>query len=297
MNHSCEFRYSIKPDSIHGSKVLLINRIQESLHGRFCHRFALFKVFNIADSLLVPFRHLHIVKISDVYCSALFRMADLGREAAPAPASDLQDIRLLGADHATTLSNTIEANEDASSMWFGFIPHEEMDPEYIDSVIANQMYQISDSDRKLAYLDVHGVAEPIEETQALVEGGLNQLERELKTLSGRAAYDLAESMDPTYTQKRDLRIAFLRTELFDGKKAALRIRRHFQMKLEFFGRDKLVMDITQDDLGKDDMGALYSGCCHVLESRDRGGRKVLLNVTPKSNRFPTHSLVNPNHCE
>jgi hypothetical protein len=83
-------------------------------------------------------------------------------------------------------------------------------------------------------------------------------------------------MDPSYTRNRDLRLAFLRTELFDSQQAALRLIRHFQMKLDLFGRDKLAMDITQDDLDKNDMDALYSGTARFISATDRAGRIINL---------------------
>jgi hypothetical protein len=141
-----------------------------------------------------------------------------------------------------------------------------------------------------AYLNVHGVSDLIEETPEMVEGGLVQLESEILLLKDRAAYDLAESMDPSYTRNRDFRLAFLRTELFDSQQAAVRLIRHFQMKLDLFGRDRLVMDITQDDLDKDDMDALYSGYGQFLSATDRAGRLIIF-VVPRPGEFPTISLV------
>jgi hypothetical protein len=177
-----------------------------------------------------------------------------------------------------------------ASLLSGTIPQEAMNADYIDSVIAKQMSRLSVQDREKAYMDVHGVSDLVEETPEMVERGLVQLESEILLLNDTSAYDLAESMDSSYTRNRDFRLAFLRTELFDSQQAALRITQHFQMKLDLFGRDKLVMDITQDDLDKDDMDALYSGNARFLSDKDRAGRIINLLV-PRPGQFSTISLV------
>jgi hypothetical protein len=177
-----------------------------------------------------------------------------------------------------------------ASLLSGTIPQEATNADYIDSVIAQQMSHLSVQDREKAYMDVHGVSDLVEETPEMVEGGLVQLESEILLFKDRAAYDLAESMDPTYTRNRDLRLAFLRTELFDSQQAALRLIRHFQTKLDLFGRDRLVMDITQDDLDKDDMDVLYRGYGRFLSATDRAGRIINL-VVPRPGEFSTISLV------
>jgi hypothetical protein len=93
-------------------------------------------------------------------------------------------------------------------------------------------------------MDFHSVSDLVRETPEMIERDLVQLESEILLLKDTAAYDLAETMDPSYTRNRDFRISFLRTEFFDSRRAALRLIRHFQMKLDLFGRDRLAMDIT-----------------------------------------------------
>jgi hypothetical protein len=192
--------------------------------------------------------------------------------------------------------NSISGYEDddhhpvTASLWSGTIPQEATNADYIDFVIAKQMSLLSVQDREKAYMDVHGVSNLVEETPEMVEGGLVQLESEVLLLKDRAAYDLAESMDPSYTRNRDFRLALLRAELFNSQQAALRLIRHFQLKLDLFGRDRLVMDITQDDLDKEDMDALYSGYGRCLSATDRAGRLIIL-VVPRPGEFSAISVV------
>jgi hypothetical protein len=178
-----------------------------------------------------------------------------------------------------------------ASLLSGKIPQEATNADYIDSVIAKQMSLLSVKDRERAYMDVHGVSDLVEETPEMVEGGLVQLESEILLLKDRAAYDLAESMDPSYIRNRDFRLAFLRTELFHSQQAAMRLIRHFQMKLDLFGKDRLVTDITQDDLDQDDLDALYSGHGRFLSATDRAGRLINLVLPRRLGAFSTISLV------
>jgi hypothetical protein len=109
-----------------------------------------------------------------------------------------------GAGQNPTVNGISEYEDDdhhpaTASLLSGTIPQEATNADYIDSVIAKQMSRLSVQDREKAYMDVHGVSDLVEETPAMVEGGLVQLESEILLLKDRAAYDLAESMDPTYT--------------------------------------------------------------------------------------------------
>jgi hypothetical protein len=72
-------------------------------------------------------------------------------------------------------------------------------PKEVDSVIAKQSSVLSVQDREKAYMDVHGLSDLVEETPEMAEVGLVQLESEILLLKDNAAYDLAESMNPSYT--------------------------------------------------------------------------------------------------
>jgi hypothetical protein len=64
-------------------------------------------------------------------------------------------------------------------------------------------------------------------------------------------------MNSKYVENRLFRLAFLRADSFDARKAGLRIVRFFQLQLDLFGEDKLVMDIVQDDLDHEAMEEKY----------------------------------------
>ncbi|CAJ1965087.1 unnamed protein product [Cylindrotheca closterium] len=169
-------------------------------------------------------------------------------------------------------------------------PPNASDPKTADSLIAAQMTKLSIADREKAYMDIHGISEDAQETPELIQESLLLLQNEINLLPDKKAYIIAGQLDPKYTQDRDFCLAFLRCEKFDCQKAALRIVRHFQMKLDLFGQDKLATDITQDDLDMDDMDALYSGAGRFLNAYDSAGR-VINFVVGKPNKFKTDAVL------
>lgn len=152
----------------------------------------------------------------------------------------------------------------------------DISPDQMDSLVAKQMTSLSMEDREKVYYDVHGVSEEVKETPEMVTLSLLQLELELQKLQleQKDAYEAAKSMNPTYVENPEFRLKFLRADLFDARKAASRLARHFEAKLELFGRDKLARDIQQDDLDKETIDALYSGYTQTMPLRDRAGRLV-----------------------
>ena len=132
------------------------------------------------------------------------------------------------------------------------------------------MAKLSVADREKAYMDIHGISEDAEKPPELILVCLVLLQNEIDSLSDKKAYNIAQRLDPEYVRDRDFRLAFLRCENFDCKKAALQIIRHFQIKLDLLGEDKLAMDITQDDLDRDDMNVLYSAVGGFSNAYDMG---------------------------
>jgi hypothetical protein len=71
---------------------------------------------------------------------------------------------------------------------------------------------------------------------------------------------------------------FLRCDEFRVKNAAKRMMKHFDMKIELFGVDKLGRDITLNDFDPFDIECLNAGFFQVLPTRDRAGRAILCKV-------------------
>ena len=147
----------------------------------------------------------------------------------------------------------------------------------VDSLIARQMSSLTINEREQAYFDIHGISNTVE-TPELVQQAYVDLEIELFQLEDAAAYRQAESLDPDYVQDKRLRLKFLRADRFNPKKAALRMARHFEAKLDLFGPSKLCHEITQNDLNPGDMDALATGIGH-LPIRDSVGRLVRVSFS------------------
>lgn len=158
------------------------------------------------------------------------------------------------------------------------IPSEAPDPQAADSLISRAMSSSSTKVLEQACHDVHGIAEEVQETTSFVEGCLNKLDRQIKCRNDKEAFLLAEKMNPDYVNDREFRLMFLRCDRYDIKAAAHRIVRHFQVKLDLFGKEKLALDITQDDLDKDAMDTLYSGHTQLLPTPDQSRRTICLWV-------------------
>jgi hypothetical protein len=144
-------------------------------------------------------------------------------------------------------------------------------------MIAEELSKLSLSDREKAYEDVHGVRNLVEESEHLITESLLDMEKELKLIDNRFAYDQAERASKDYVSCRKLRLTFLRATLFDPKKAATRLVDFFNSKLELFGAEKLVKNITYEDLGEDSMEAMKQGAQQILPTRDSQGRAVLIS--------------------
>jgi hypothetical protein len=163
---------------------------------------------------------------------------------------------------------------------------DDMESSHIDSLIAQQMSKLSMDEREKAYFDVHGITNITEETPEMIQTCMDALDEEITRLQEKAAYDQALSKNPMYVQEYAFRLKFLRADRFDAKKAALRLARHFEAKLDLFGTSKLVQDITQHDLQEGDMDALTDIVGH-LPARDSVGRLVRLTMSHEDSTFPT----------
>lgn len=145
----------------------------------------------------------------------------------------------------------------------------------VDSIIAQCMNDATHEDRQQSYLEVHGVLDEFEETPEAVQQALDELKAQIKEITTkRDALDLAESMDEEYVNDPSLHLKFLRGERFNVKNAAAKFVHHFELKMELFGKSKLVKDIEQEDFDEDDIKALYLGYVQWLPLRDISGRTV-----------------------
>ena len=97
-------------------------------------------------------------------------------------------------------------------------------------------------------------------------------------------------IQPTST-RRTFRLQFLRADNYDPAAAARRMIAFFQHKMHYFGKDKLVQDITLEDLSEEDMETLKSGIFLKLAWKDHAGRTILLIMPILKKEHSQKSIV------
>lgn len=142
--------------------------------------------------------------------------------------------------------------------------------------IENEMAALSIQERKRVHEDLHGYPCSINETEEVVHRSLAELETCLNEIPEKDAYDIAMSMSPEFVKDRSFRLLFLRTMEFDAKRAAVRMVNHFKQKQFLFGKEKLVQQITLDDLDEAAIKCLKSGSLIFLPEKDTSGRLIII---------------------
>lgn len=143
-------------------------------------------------------------------------------------------------------------------------------------IIAEELSKLSLKERELAYEDLHGVSDVVEESPQLIEMSIGLLHEALNNISDKQAYNEASRQSNEYIWHRKFCLKFLRAAQFDPVSAAARMVEYFRVKLDLFGKEKLSQDITLEDLGADGMEALKFGVQQMLPTRDSKGRAVVV---------------------
>jgi hypothetical protein len=146
----------------------------------------------------------------------------------------------------------------------------------IESSLAKELNQLSLADRENAYLDLHGVADAIEERPEFVDKCLAELESDICKLeeNKKNAYEMAKKVNPEYICGRGFRLKFLRAEHFVPKNAATRLVGFLEEKLKLFGPKPLARELLLTDLNQDGMALLRSGYYSIVPLRDSAGRAL-----------------------
>ncbi|MHA7865834.1 hypothetical protein, partial [Flagellimonas marinaquae] len=162
----------------------------------------------------------------------------------------------------------------------------------VDSMLADDLNKLSLKERQSILEELHGVPDIVEETPQFCKSTLDALRLELTRTRSKRGYDRALFLSPRYVESTDFLMMFLRADSFNAMAAARRLVAHFDSKLDLFGLEKLVKDITQEDLSEDDLEALYSGSSQVLpEMKDRAGRPFLFDCVPRHHYREPENLI------
>mmetsp|Transcript_77253 Transcript_77253/g.156819 ORF Transcript_77253/g.156819 Transcript_77253/m.156819 type:complete len:760 (-) Transcript_77253:1179-3458(-) len=169
----------------------------------------------------------------------------------------------------------------------------ETDPKMVDELIANELNKLSFQERESINEEIHGIEvrnAGVKETPELLQNSFDELEKELQNLRPKfPAFDRSQLLfgATTYLNTEDLRLMFLRCDLFDCKKAARRLCDYTELVLEIYGDFALERRAYLSDLTNFELAVLETGGYQVLPGRDRAGRRILGNLAfdPPSRDF------------
>eukprot|EP00533_Pseudo-nitzschia_delicatissima_P002068 CAMPEP_0116086738 /NCGR_PEP_ID=MMETSP0327-20121206/5009_1 /TAXON_ID=44447 /ORGANISM="Pseudo-nitzschia delicatissima, Strain B596" /LENGTH=487 /DNA_ID=CAMNT_0003577797 /DNA_START=127 /DNA_END=1586 /DNA_ORIENTATION=- len=166
---------------------------------------------------------------------------------------------------------------------------EDFNPKEVDVMMAKELNKLAFSSRENINEEIHGVCclAP-EETPEMLDVALQKLSEAVDKIpsADKQAYLQSQRLFPgnSYVNDRNFPLMFLRCELFNVQRAAMRMVRHLDFVLEIFDNNKKLLQrpIRLTDLGSRAMKLLRSGCLQLLPIRDSAGRRVFVVSTFKS---------------
>jgi hypothetical protein len=169
-----------------------------------------------------------------------------------------------------------------------------------NNMFSKALLNLTFNDRNQIEEEIHGVScMSIDETTSprLIEESLVQfdLELDLIPIENKIAYNKVVSiMQSSYLLSKETKLRFLRSELFDSQKSAVRYAKYIEVLLDIYGDYALQRPIRLQDLerrGSEELSFLKSGQYQLLPYRDRGGRRILAIVSNSKNYVPRRVLV------
>ena len=168
-----------------------------------------------------------------------------------------------------------------------------MDPRVVDDLLTHEMDKLSFKDRNDIYEEIHGVASLArDESPELVEQSLVKMSLEIDRIKHKhlAYVEATESYNP-FLHGTELRLRFLRCELFDVPMAAARMLKYLDLTQELFGHLALRRPIQLRDLGKLEMEMLRVGDAQPMPFRDRSGRRLMVAMNNFGLQYPLEVRV------
>ena len=201
----------------------------------------------------------------------------------------------------------------------------QMDPHSVDELLTEEMGKLSFQARNAIYEEIHGVGSLApEETPELIQRSLIEMSNEIDRIKHKyTAYveatttttttttpmetssssseeeergttdttTIAGGTTPLYVQDIDIRLRFLRCELFNISKAAVRMLTYLDLTRELFGKVILKRPIQLSDLGKLEMEMLRLGDAQPISFRDRSGRRLMVAMNNFGLQYPLEVRV------
>jgi len=191
--------------------------------------------------------------------------------------------------HTHDYSNGVQHHSDADFLTTTITTHKNLVPSRaieVDDLLSKELYQLSVSDRNAVNEEIHGVrCMAPDETLELLKKSLLGLQQQLDTMPYKPAYDKAQAYArhpatsaTSYINTTGFRLKFLRCELFDAAKAAIRLIKYLDLMIEMYGLFALQRKIELTDFSKHELQILRAGYFQMFPFRDRSGRRVMCIV-------------------
>ena len=168
-----------------------------------------------------------------------------------------------------------------------------MDPQIVDDLLTHEMDKLSFKDRNDIYEEIHGVAcLSRAESPKLIEQSLSEMSIEIDRIKHKyVAYLEATKCYNPYVHGMEIRLRFLRCDLFDVPKAADRMLKYLDLTQELYGDIALTRPIQLRDLGKQEMEMLRGGDAQPMPFRDRSGRRLMVAMNNFGLQYPLEVRV------
>jgi len=163
------------------------------------------------------------------------------------------------------------------------------------------LWNLSFNDRNAIIEEIHGVTcMAPDESPEFLNAALYSLNHELNQIEDKSAYNLAQEIYRSNNYGADqcafvntdkFRLRFLRSELFDVKKAAARMVKYLDLVCEAYGEYALIRPFRLSDLTREEMSFLRGGDYQLLPYRDRSGRRILCIVTNNRDDIPAKTRL------
>lgn len=149
----------------------------------------------------------------------------------------------------------------------------------VDDLLSKELLQLSLQDRNAINEEIHGVQTfAREETPEMLARALTKMDTEINMISTKNAFDRSQQVPNTYVNSADFRLKFLRSELFEEKKAANKMVKFLDLVSELFGDFALRRQVQMSDFSREEMQFFRVGHQQLLPYRDRSGRRIFALV-------------------
>jgi hypothetical protein len=172
-----------------------------------------------------------------------------------------------------------------------------MDPDEIDKLLSQEISHLTMEEKQNIDDEIHGFysrhpspgGEPLVEHRRHLELFQNEIDKldardkrsylwACSIQDGQAALTMMHpgwNVSTVHVLKDEYRLRFLRTTIYDVKKAAIRYCRWLDLLVDYFGEALLTRPIYLADLDEDSYHILKEGMIQLLPGRDRSGRRVI----------------------